>query len=269
MSDSMFAVSVAELAIARGLSHAAVQPVSRAARANLNPEEDDSHSNLGWEADQKAMTSRPLDPSGRYRLGFSFEDASLVWLDGNTVRSSIPIADGNMQRLYSWCDDTLSNAGLRPTADATMPYELPAADFTGSVQHQPALSALGAWYDAAHIALSTLRQQFGDRVVLMPEPRCWPHHFDLAVLFSLEQGDPETARSIGVGMSPGDGSYDMPYFYCSPWPAPSTLPSVDEPLTWHTEGFTSIVCTASVMDASTDITGLLADAFQTAEASLR
>lgn len=86
------------------------------------------------------------------------------------------------------------------------------AALTKASNHGAAFRTLGAWYDATHQALVSLRARFGHRVVLSPEPRCWPHHFDLAVLFSLEAGDPETARSIVVGVSPGDASFNMPYF---------------------------------------------------------
>ncbi len=59
--------------------------------------------------------------------------------------------------------------------------------------------------------------------------RCWPHHFDLAMLLPLDPGmDAETARSIGVGLSPGDTERPEPYFYVLPWPAPQgDLPALD------------------------------------------
>ena len=60
-------------------------------------------------------------------------------------------------------------------------------------------------------------------------------------------------RSMGVGMSPGDGSYAQPYFYVSPWPSPdvSTLP----PLAaghWHTAGWVGAVLTAEEILPNTD-----------------
>jgi hypothetical protein len=46
--------------------------------------------------------------------------------------------------------------------------------------------------------------------------------------------------------SPGDGSYDQPYFYVTPWPYPSTdaLPLLPAGVHWHTEGWTGAVLTA-------------------------
>jgi len=78
---------------------------------------------------------------------------------------------------------------------------------------------------------------------------CWPHHFDIATLITLDvdEPDPETARSINVGLSPGDESYDEPYFYVTPWPEPREPEK--EVLAggglWHKEDFTAAVLPAS------------------------
>ena len=49
----------------------------------------------------------------------------------------------------------------------------------------------------------------------MSDARIWPHHFDLGALLPIGDG-----RAIGLGLSPGDGAYDEPYFYTSPYPVP-------------------------------------------------
>jgi hypothetical protein len=58
--------------------------------------------------------------------------------------------------------------------------------------------------------------------------------------------DAEEARSIGIGLSPGDGSYDQPYFYVNPWPYPDAedLPPLAAGAHWHTSGWTGAVLTA-------------------------
>ena len=75
--------------------------------------------------------------------------------------------------------------------------------------------------------------------------RCWPHHFDIGTYVQLQAGDSETAKGIGIGMSPGDESYDQPYFYINPWPHmdPSGLPKPPAPGHWHTEGFVGAIAT--------------------------
>jgi len=49
-----------------------------------------------------------------------------------------------------------------------------------------------------------------------------------------------------VGLSPGDGSFDQPYFYALPWPAPADreLPRLDGGGTWQREGWSVQCCRA-------------------------
>jgi hypothetical protein len=100
--------------------------------------------------------------------------------------------------------------------------------------------------------------------------RCWPHHYDIATLFALDDGDPETARSVGIGLSPGDSAYAEPYLYCNPWPVPDgALPTAPGPLRWHTEGFTSLVCPASRMGSEQNLSALTESAFSAVMGVLR
>jgi hypothetical protein len=69
----------------------------------------------------------------------------------------------------------------------------------------------------------------------------------VGTLITLDaDADPEKARSIGIGLSPGDGSYDQPYFYVTPWPYPdaAVLPTLEAGVEWHTTGWTGAVLTA-------------------------
>jgi hypothetical protein len=82
----------------------------------------------------------------------------------------------------------------------------------------------------------------------------WPHHFDMATLITLA-GEGETAQTIGVGFSPGDGGYDQPYWYVTPWPYPdkAALPSLVVG-TWHTEGWIGAILRADEVGDPTSVT---------------
>ena len=246
--NDLFDVDPTTLVAARELCHAACQWPSRAARANLPAAADDGHSNLGWHADLNALVSHPLRDQQDVRLGFSFAEQALLLLQDGIVGGRLALADQTEATAAAWVDGQLSAAGLHTTEAVAMPYELEATpvytDFPGEAD---ACVALGRWFAAADVALVALTQAFADVAVSPLVVRCWPHHFDIAVLFALEAGDPETARSVGVGLSPGDGSYAEPYLYCSPWPAPmlEDLPQANPPLSWHTDGFVSVVVPAS------------------------
>src|SRR5262249_47997239 len=103
----------------------------------------------------------------------------------------------------------------RPTYD--IPSH-PVADGAAFLLADPAaLGELARWYDGADAVLRALQS---DRPQASPV-RCWPHHFDIATLITVaaKEADRE-ARTLGVGLSPGDDSYAEPYWYVTPWPFP-------------------------------------------------
>jgi hypothetical protein len=99
--------------------------------------------------------------------------------------------------------------------------------------------------------------------------RCWPHHFDIAILVGLEEGHAESARSIGIGVSPGDEYYAEPYAYVSPYPRPdvSGLPALPPGGRWHTRDFFAAVATASdilaLPNPRAGLTAIIDAAFET------
>ena len=259
----LFRIPPESLGQARLLAHAACQWPSKAARANLPAVPDDSHSNLNWDDDLGALVSHDLDAAG-HRLAFQFAGRSLLWLNGDQILDML-LLDSVDSDAGSWTDKCLAEAGLRQASGVEMPYDLEPVEFRSVKDSAAALDTLGLWYRSAHHALSALTEAFAGMSVAPVQVRCWPHHFDIAVLFALDEGDPETARSIGVGMSPGDGSYDQPYYYCSPWPAPTVdqLPASPSGFHWHTEGFTSLVATAEELRAEINqLEALLQAAFK-------
>lgn len=271
MNDqTRLAAPLDQIDAARAISHAAVQLPSLAARANLAEPPDDSHASLQWHPELGALVGLPLDAEGRFRLGVSFSTGDFLWLDGETAVTTIALGEVDALGAQDWCDARLAQAGLNKTGDATLPYALPPVNFSDIKLPgmADALRALGACYGQAYEGLTALVKAHAHRAVSPPAIRCWPHHFDLAVLFALEDGDPESAQSVGIGLSPGDGNYGEPYFYCSPWPAPDHRPETPSPLRWHTDGFVSVVCTVSAIPASTNLTDLLASAFEVALDSL-
>jgi len=232
-----------DLVEARLLCHKACQWPSVAARANLPAAADDSHSNLGWNSVLSAFLSHPLSSSPVTQIGFCFNTGALIWLVDERIEQTLALASCTIIEVREWVDQQLASANLLPLSHAQMPYDLSGEeDYTKFSELQEHCAELGNWYDYAQRLLYELvdHQNCAVNPVTV---RCWPHHFDLGLLLMLDHGDPETARSIGMGFSPGDDNYDEPYFYCSPYPAPDLkdLEVPSEPLTWHTDGFVSLV----------------------------
>ncbi len=232
------------LAAARALAHRAAQWPTRAARANLPPAPDDSHSALTWDGDRAALVSQPLKKGVRVGLRVGIHE--LVYLKGRNVesRSLAGVSDAEVGR---WLDQRLARDGLETASGVKLPYELPPTFFGRPAEEGPALAALAGWFAAGAEVLEDFRKKHAK---LKPGPgpvRCWPHHFDIAILVALEAGDPEHAKSIGIGLSPGDDYYAQPYVYVSPYPRPDmeNLPALPPGGRWHTKDFFGAVATAT------------------------
>ena len=239
------------LAAARALAHRAAQWPARAARANLEPAADDSHGALAWDAARAALLSRPLE--GGMQVGLRIGVHELIVAQGAKTEA-IALATNTDAEVAAWLDAKLAEAGLKPASGVALPYEMPAANFARAVDEGPRLAALAGWFAAGAEILEELRRKH-QRFRPGPSPvRCWPHHFDIAILVGLEQGG---ARAIGIGLSPGDDYYAQPYFYLSPYPKPDIggLPPLPPGGRWHTHEFFGAVATAVEMLALGDPRG--------------
>ena len=221
---------------------------------------DDSHSNLGWDESSGALLSHPATRGG-FRSGLRFADLSLLLIVGGKEAANLPLDGKTLEEALSWiAAATAEHAGATSAEPlALRDYDMPVhpvmqgAAFDASDEAER--GELARWYAAADRAIRVVAAEN----VGASSVRCWPHHFDLASLIVLDPERPaEEARSIGVGMSPGDGSYAVPYWYVNPWPHPTpdalpTLPSGS----WHTEGWVGAVLTGPEVAAAGDQEALI------------
>jgi hypothetical protein len=203
--------------------HWAAQIVSAAGNTLLEKKADDSHANLGWDRTARALAGHPI--AGK-RAALRLEDATLLVLDdASHAIATKPLAGETLASALAWLAKELGAAALKRPE-----HELPAHP----------VGAGAAFTTGGNAELARLYALADEVIAAIARPvRCWPHHFDIAALVSLG-GE----RTIGIGLSPGDGSYGEPYWYVTPWPYPKgDLP----PLThghWHREGWTGAVLLA-------------------------
>jgi hypothetical protein len=236
-----------ELTDARLQAHWAVQLIDVVGRARVPAQEDWGHLAMTW-----------LDPlellaggftSGGVRVALRVRDLCLVVLDADDrVEWSLCLDGRTLAEAREWLKGVLAEEG--ETAPGLEPFrkDLPAHPVAEGAPFRldewAHFQELSQWFGNC----ARIFQVLAENTAGAAPPRCWPHHFDLATLVTLDADDPdpETARSINVGLSPGDESYDEPYLYVTPWPTPPRAET--EPLAggghWHTEGFTAAVLPA-------------------------
>jgi hypothetical protein len=246
---------------ARLQAHHAVQWLTKAARANLAPEPDDGQSSFLWDATLDALTCRALESpgGGEVRFALALAPMRLVLVQEDAPADELMLDGKRDAEAGAWIDGHATSLGLKPTCDVALSYKLAAHPLAKSAaytvaSHQKEFVALAVWYAAAAELLEETRASLA-RIGHGPSlVRCWPHHFDIATLLTLGEGDVESAAAIGIGVSPGDEHYAEPYFYVSPSPRPKhgALPPLPPSGHWHEKDFLGAVAPASALLAAPD-----------------
>jgi len=213
--------------------HWAAQIAADAGRTFNAPQDDDSHTNLEW-SDALSALVRPLESDGvRAGVGLRLADATLLLTSPHESAAEYALDGRSLEDGYAWMEAQLTGLGfLRSSLHRTphRPSEHPFSSGEPLRLDAAAAQELSHWYaNAAGVIGRTAHATPGASTV-----RCWPHHFDLATLIEAAPG-----HTVGVGMTPGDGSYPEPYWYVTPYPYPES-PSLG-PLEggghWHREGW--------------------------------
>jgi hypothetical protein len=234
---------------AREQLHRAIQSLARATRSALPAQPGDLHTSLGWDDDAGTLWTRRFP--GGMRLGIRMRDLTLLARSAGRGDAALNLSGQFPDQADDWARKQLVEAGADVESfGEPLPYEIP--DASGRRHFAAAgdaLTELANWFANGYDRLTRFAVAPAGLDLDEEAVRCWPHHFDLGAIRFLEGGDPETARSISIGMSPGDASHDEPYFYVTPWPRPAAdeLPQATVGR-WHTAGFTSLVLTAGELD---------------------
>lgn len=225
----------ATLSDSRRQLHHAAQLATAFGISYLEKQADDSHTSLEWVEPEGALASNELNGTS---VALQVSNLTLIIAD-----ASFELLGRTMAEAADWLRAQLGSAGLDETRfTLERHYEIPehpvgeGAVFDAS-PHE--LEELSRWYSNALPQLERVRTQNPGA----SDIRCWPHHFDIATLISLEGG-----KTVGAGMEPGDKYYDEPYFYVNanppPWgiELPQTLKGHGA---WHTQEWIGAVLPAS------------------------
>ena len=241
-------VSVADLVNAKLQLHWAAQIVSAFGNSLLETQPDDSQSNLGWNDSLGALCSHSL--SEGWTVGIRFSDLTLLFLAShNTIYSEFRLPGQTLHQAFEWLTTTYSNISGSPAPkpfrlrDYDMPEHPVGENAEFQLNPRPPFQELCHWYANAHHVIQSVSGLWKEASPI----RCWPHYFDIATLVSLKLPQNQGAMgSVGCGMSPGDASYEEPYFYVTVWPYLEQENLENLPVgKWHTEGFVGAILTIS------------------------
>ncbi|MHC5012047.1 MAG: hypothetical protein ACYTG6_14060 [Planctomycetota bacterium] len=247
-----------DLLDARVQAHYAVQLVAAVGASLVSPEPDASHKSFVYAPESSAVVGRPTRATPPFRAALRVPDLTLELRSAEgAVLGALPLQDETLAIGLAWMNEAARRQW--PEAPIVAPHGYD-ADFPGHpvgtgaafhVEDAAHLAELDRYYANTHDVLAHVRR---DHARTSPAT-IWPHHFDVATLIRLGDGEGESARTVGVGLSPGDGLYDEPYWYVSPWPYPdaSRLPSPEERGSWRASPWFGAVLTASeLLDGDPD-----------------
>ncbi len=238
--------------------HYAAQLAAAPGKALAEPEPDYGHTALLWLAEAAALAGPPV--AGR-RAAIRPEDLTLLVLHGDGEETDArPLAGCDLAGGLEWLADRF-HGELGPVRQ-----DIPHHPVAGGAPFSPSDPAPYAEIAALFAGTAGLLDARPGGPV-----RCWPHHFDIARLHVLDLGaDPEEARSVGYGMTPGDEQYPDPYWYVTPWPYPDPAALDDLPAgRWHTDGWVGAVLPAAEVVPATDQRALVEAFYAAAGAAAR
>uniref|UniRef100_B8HJZ4 Uncharacterized protein n=1 Tax=Cyanothece sp. (strain PCC 7425 / ATCC 29141) TaxID=395961 RepID=B8HJZ4_CYAP4 len=267
------------LTAARLQLHYGIQFMAAVGAALAEPLPDDSHVSLEWHLELEKFVGLPIRAEVPFRV--ALDPINLISLLLNQQEEAIAVLPLDQQTLATgldWHKAEIARLGADPTSIKllTYPPDFPdhpiahGAPFEVSPQARER-EELSRYYANTQHLLAEMVAETEDALPI----RIWPHHFDIATLIMLpaqRDGEPMT---IGMGLSPGDQSYDQPYWYVSPYPYPEVqqLPHLDGQGFWHTQGWVGAVLKASQLASNPEaqaeqVKAFLQSAWQSAETLL-
>jgi hypothetical protein len=259
-------VDAQHLVNARLQLHWAALLVAEVGKRLLPPQPDFSQQSFEWverAGGVGCLTLGEVAGARPWSAGLRLADLTLVLADGEGASRELALSGRTVAEAHAWLVaevDALLGQPLDP------PLESPgySADIADMPAHPVGTGRRFTLADAAPFVevarwfanADRLLREIAERESGASPVRCWPHHFDLATLITLQAGDsPEAMRTVGAGLSPGDSSRAVPYFYVTPWPYPPSPKATDLPALagggiWNTEDWVGAVLPAGTISSA-------------------
>ena len=236
--------------------HHAVQLLSAFGQTYLEVRPDDRHRSMSWDSRQRSFSTDPT-PEGLW-LVLRVPDLAVSLMGSGDEHLVLSFGGRTLEEAREWLEIAVAEVlGSERRALGRREYEVPEHPVGEQTPFGPTpegLLELSRWYSDASRLLSELR----DETPGTSEIRVWPHHFDIGAVIAVAPArGGSDARTVGVGLSPGDGMSGEPYFYVNIWPRPGAdaLPEIDGPGRWNTDGWVGGVLPASDIVSAGDRAG--------------
>ncbi|MEQ9186547.1 MAG: hypothetical protein RLP15_02360 [Cryomorphaceae bacterium] len=201
--------------------HKAAQYLATAAKSFVPHEEDDSHTNMGWNQVESTLFTRALNDEG-LRLELNHKAYALdVVHPKSGLSGSFPLIGANHFAIVQWLDQERTFCGIKTPYSFDLHYDLGYSNslddaFTFPSVPGDALEEEIQRRNTANDALNSILAEEQSN----SSPRIWPHHFDTGAL--IEEGK-EGIVSFGLGMAIPDAVISEHYLYVSAYDSQGSI----------------------------------------------
>jgi len=189
--------------------HKIIQYLAAAGNSFLPKKNDDSHTNLKSLTGCGCVTTRPLNDKGDV-LAFKYTTFTLEWWLNGGDKIKLSLHGITHKEIIDWIRELGVKNGITKPYRYQMHYELPyhpiTDDYIFYLENKQRLSEIMHYRIMAHLALEDVLQNMKPH----SEIRVWPHHFDIASIYSFNKSKNHT---IGLGMAIPDEISPEFYFY--------------------------------------------------------
>lgn len=213
------------------LHHQAVQFIAIAGKYLLPDKEDDSNTNMIWNAALYSYVGNTLPKSKR--VAVRLPDLSLCFFDEKDyVVQSMEMSGGAWSELYDWFEKALQANDIDTSRlQPELHYEIPEYNLyeTSSFDtpNPEMTNQIAALRHNARCILQEITKPYAKAAPV----NIWPHHFDTGTLIPVQNKENETVASIGLGLAVADEMVEEPYFYVNHWmqTPPERYPELQNP----------------------------------------
>jgi hypothetical protein len=169
--------------------HHAAQLAAAPGRYLLPTRRDDSNTNFIWSSQYQAMLGEPVGEEFPLQGALRPADLTIQLIDeDDIIMEALPLNGKSLEEAFGWIKKQLSGKKVDTTSlSLKMPYELPDHPVRSGEPfqfHSPQLfEELAKYWSNAHLLLCDIIHRTPDASPV----RCWPHHFDISTLITVEE----------------------------------------------------------------------------------
>ena len=194
--------------------HQLSQTIAKVNRSFVPRKEDDSHTNLYFDAIGQRILGRWVGEEHRHMIfALNLKTFAYEWL--NTHMESLfsyPIEGKRIADIESSINLDLEKLGLQSDGFLNpLHFEIPEYPFINDAFESLDSLALQDWTTHRAMANQACSDLLG-YLHINGDVRIWPHHFDTGIYI-----EPSKTLGIGFGLAMKDTLMDEPYFYYSPY----------------------------------------------------